>query len=284
MRRSVQIQAVVIVVLLFLVGMLFYVLYREDRGVLTVSFLDIGQGDSIYIESPTGRQVLIDGGMGSAVLEQLAQEMPFYDRSLDVVIGTHPDADHIGGLIEMLPRYDVATIVRSSVEGSTPTSQVFEKEMSEEGAQILTAKRGQVIDLGEGAYLEILFPDRAVSRVETNTGCVVARLVYGATAFMLPCDAPDEIENYLVELDGAALRSDVLKAAHHGSKTSSSPLFVAAVAPTYAVLSRGCGNSYGHPHQQTLDTFARFDVAILDTCEEGTITFVSNGATVSLRK
>lgn len=271
----------VLVIVLIAVG---YASAVEFRGAnMTVSFLDVGQGDAIFIDAPSGRQVLIDGGPGSGVLRELARVMPWYDRSIDVVVATHPDADHIEGLIEVLARYDIGMIVSTSALGETALSQILAQRSLEEGAVLVSAQRGERIDLGGGAQLEILFPDRPVPGLETNVGCVVTRLTYGATAFMLPCDAPDEIEEYLVRLDGERLRSQVLKAAHHGSKTSSSAAFVGAVAPEYAVFSRGCDNSYGHPSQETVATFARFGVPMLDTCEEGTITFISDGQSVSRR-
>jgi competence protein ComEC len=213
--------------------------------------------------------------------------MPWYDRSIDLVIGTHPDADHIGGLLDVLQRYRVATIMQSSVQGSTQLWSSFEKAVATEktgGADVITAERGQVVDLGRGAYLEVLSPDRSVPNVETNVGCVVTRVVYGDTAFMLSCDAPQSIEEYLVELDGKNLHADVLKAGHHGSKNSSSPLFVGFVDPTYAVYSRGCHNAYGHPNKETIATFARFNIPTEDTCTDGTITFTSDGTAVTLQK
>ncbi len=286
MRRSVQVKILAILVLFVATACIWYAAIQEDsRGVLTVSFLDVGQGDSIFIRAPGGRQVLIDGGKGVSVLRQISKHIPWYDKTIDVVIGTHPDQDHIGGLVEVLQRYRVAHIVKSSVlDTEGPDFKAFEKAISEEeGAEVLEAVRGEVIDMGNGAYLEILFPDRRVSSIETNTGSVVARLVYGTTAFMLTGDAPAEIEKYLVSLDGTKLKSNVLKAGHHGSKSSSGPLFLGYVAPEYGVYSRGCDNSYGHPAQQTIDTFARFEIPTLDTCEEGTIIFVSDGITVSRR-
>jgi competence protein ComEC len=285
MRRSAQITGVVILILLLVTTGIWYAAIREDRGgLLTVSFLDIGQGDSIFIDAPSGRRVLIDGGPDASVLRRLGEIMPFYDRSIDVVIGTHPDSDHIAGLIDVLQRYDVSYIVQSPVLGTTPTWHSFEDAIAadkKKGTKVITAKRGEVIDLGDGAYLEVLSPDRTLLHTDTNTACVVTRLVYGSTSFMLPCDAPQDIEKYLVELDGSALRSSVLKAGHHGSKTASSPLFVGEVDPQYAVYSRGCDNEYGFPDQETIDTFARFGVPTLDTCKDGTVTFVSDGQTVS---
>jgi len=275
------VKGVAILVLLVLTLCIWYAALREDtRGLLTVSFLDVGQGDAIFIRAPSGRQVLIDGGPNTGVLRELARVVPWYDRSIDVVIPTHPDADHISGLIDVLARYKVDTIVHSSVEGDTKTFAAFNKAMADEDAREVVAMRGQIVDLGGGAYLQILSPDRPVPRVDTNDGCVVIRLVYGATAFMLSCDAPQSIENYLVALGTSTLKSNVLKAGHHGSKTSSSALFLGYVAPEYGVYSRGCDNKYGHPAQQTVDTFARFDIPTLDTCKDGTVTFVSDGQTV----
>lgn len=274
----------VILALMLLACVVWIALLHEDRrGILTVSFLDVGQGDAIFVVSPSGRQVLIDGGATTAVLRELSQIMPWYDRSIDVVIGTHADSDHLGGLIEVLPRFRVLTALVPSTHGSTDVWRTYLDALRIEektGAQIQIAERGKRIQLESGVYLDVLFPDRPVPKLETNTGCIVMRLVYGSTSFMFPCDAPDEVEKYLVLLDGTKLESNVLKAGHHGSKTSSAALFVGMVNPEVAVYSRGCDNSYGHPSPETVATFERFNIPTLDTCEEGTITFVSDGQTV----
>ena len=231
--------------------------------------------------------MLIDGGPNRSVLRELSKVMPWYDRTIDVVLATHPDADHIGGLPDVLSHYKVGLIIRSSVtDNGGADSVALEKSAAEEGkegAKRLTAMRGQIIDLGSGAYLEILFPDRPVPHIDTNTGAIVARLVYGEASFMLTGDSPKEIESYLVKLDGDELHSDVLKAGHHGSRTSSGPLFVGFVGPVYTVFSRGCDNKSGHPHQEVIDLMAKFGIPTLDTCKEGTITFVSDGKTVVRR-
>jgi len=284
MRKSVRVKGIAILVLLTLTLCIWYAAIREDaRGLLTVSFLDVGQGDSIFIQAPSGRQVLIDGGANTGVLRELARVSPWYDRSIDVVIPTHPDADHIGGLIDVLARYRIETIIHSSVEGDTKTFAAFNRGVTDKHAQEIVAMRGQIVDLGGGAYLQILSPDRLVPNVDTNDGCVVVRLVYGATAFMLPCDAPQSVENYLVALGTSTLEANVLKAGHHGSKTSSSALFLGYVAPEYGVFSRGCDNKYGHPAPETVAHFAQFGIPAYDTCKDGTITFVSDGQTVAIR-
>jgi competence protein ComEC len=296
MRASARIVGVAIVVLALLAGGIWSAAIHEDRGgMLAVSFLNVGQGDAIFIQAPSGRTALIDGGPDAGVLRQLSAVLPWYRRSIDVVIPTHPDADHITGLIDVLERYKISYIIQSSVLGTTPVWNTLENEIADDakhGTKVMTALRGQVIDLGGSAgspqaphaYLEILSPDRRVTNVDTNDGCVVTRLVYGATAFMFPCDAPQDVENYLVYLDGKNLHSDVLKAGHHGSKNSSSPLFVGFVGPQYAVYSRGCNNTYGFPDPETVATFRRFNIPALDTCTDGTITFTSDGQRVVLDK
>src|SRR3989344_4731427 len=180
MRRSVKITGYAILALLFFTLCIWYAVIQESRnGLLTVSFLNIGQGDSIFIEAPSGRQALLDWGQSGIVLRELSKFIPWYDRTIDVVIPTHPDADHIGGLVDVLTRYKIGTIVHSDMEGDTATAKALAEGIAREGARQVIARRGQLIDLGGGAYLEILFPDRSVKNVETNTGCVVTRLVYG---------------------------------------------------------------------------------------------------------
>ncbi len=259
-----------------------HALVHESRGgLLTLTFLDVGQGDAIFIDAPSGRQVLVDGGpIDGGVLRALSRVLPWYDRTIDIVIPTHPDADHIAGLVGILARYRVAHIVYPSVAGDTDTARELMAAIRREGAQDTEAKRGQIIDLGDGAYLEVLWPERKVAGMATNDGCTVTRLVYGETAFMLPCDAPQAIEKYLVSLDGEALRAQVLKAGHHGSNTSSAPLFVGTIDPRWVVYSRGCDNAFGFPHRETIDTTVRFGIPALDTCTEGSITFASDGQDV----
>jgi competence protein ComEC len=281
MRKSSRLTSIAIAVLLCVVAIIWYAALREDRhGLLTVSFLDIGQGDSIFIDAPSGRQVLIDGGRNALVLQRLSAVMPWWDRTIDVVIPTHPDADHIGGLVDVLARYKVGMIIHSSVEGDTQTAQALVEAMRQEGSRNVVAMRGQVVHLGDGAYLQILYPDRSVPHVDTNDGSVVVHLIYGNTSFMLTGDAPQGVENYLVALDGASLHSDVLKAGHHGSKYSSGPLFLGFVSPEFGVFSRGCNNTYGHPAPEVVARFKSFGIPTFDTCKDGTITFVSDGASV----
>jgi len=257
--------------------------FRGERGgVLTVAFLDIGQGDAIFIEAPNGAQVLLDGGPNKKVLREIASLMPFYDRSLDVVIASHPDKDHVGGLPAILARYEVGMAIDPGIEHDTVVYQEFERLVKEKNIERIRARRGQIIWLDRDVYLEILFPDRDPTGWDTNDASIVARLVYGDISFMLTGDSPQKMEQYLVGLDGDELSSDVLKLGHHGSKTSTSELFLGFVSPAYAVVSAGKDNQYGHPHKEVLELVERFGIPILATYETGNIIMRTDGTNISI--
>lgn len=258
-------------------------LYRAQNRKLTVAFLDIGQGDAIFIESPTGNQVLLDAGPGKSVLRELSQVMPFYDRSIDIAIASHPDADHIGGLPDVFERYGIGLFIEPGVEANTSQEAELDRVVKLEGSQVIEARRGMVIELGGGAVLEILYPTLNPDGMETNTASIVARLVYGETEFLLTGDSPTNIEDYLMNLDVKSLKADVLKAGHHGSRTSTSLPFIAAVDPDYAVISSGKDNKYGHPHQEVLDTLSDYGAQILRTDQDGRIIFESDGVNLKVR-
>lgn len=252
------------------------------RG-LSVSFLDVGQGDAIFIQSPTGTQILLDGGPDGSVLRELSKKMPFWDRTIDAVIESHPDKDHIAGLVEVMKRYDVGTFLEPGIENDTaPTVALAKAVREEKGIEDVRARRGMRLILGGGAYADVLFPDRDVDTIETNTGSIVMKVVYGDTSFFLSGDSPQAVEKYLTALDGEKLKSSVLKAGHHGSKNSSAEEFVTAVAPEYVVYSRGCDNTYGHPAFEVKALMKKLKIPTHDTCEEGAITFQSDGVAVSV--
>jgi competence protein ComEC len=252
----------------------------QNATYLQVSFLDVGQGDAILVTTPDGVQVLIDGGSGGAVVRELAKVLPRYDRSLDMVVATHFDKDHIGGLIDVLARYEVANIIRTHNEHDTGIARVFLEAVEHENAFEYQAIAGQVYLLGASTTLTIFSPAGDVRNHESNAASVVAKIQYGETAFFLTGDAPIGIEEYLVRAYGMYLKSQVLKLGHHGSRTSTSPLFVAAVAPDFAVVSAGKNNSYGHPHDEVVKTIQEAGVELLNTAEQGMITIHSDGVQV----
>src|SRR3989344_6022018 len=168
---------------------IYYAVFAAGEREFTVAFLDVGQGDAIFIESPSGAQVLVDGGPNAKVLSELGELMPLYDRTIDLLILTNPDQDHFAGFLDVLQQYEVKIVMEPGTVGKSKLYPEFQKAVTGEGAARVLARRGQVVDLGGGAYLNILFPDRDVSTEAPNDGSIVMQLVYGETEIMLTGDA-----------------------------------------------------------------------------------------------
>jgi len=271
---------------LFLITIfIWYTVAAEDRaGKLTVAFLNIGQGDAIFIESPTGVQMMIDGGPNASVLRELGKVMPFYDRSIDILMVSNPDKDHMAGFIDVLDAFKVVAVIEPGTMGASTEYKTLEEKIEKEKAVKITALRGQKIELGGGVYFEVLFPDRDVSGLNPNEGSIVGKLVYGTTSFLLTGDTTEAVEKYLAHLDGKQLDVDVLKVGHHGSQTSTSEALIGFASPAVAVISAGRDNRYGHPHEEVLGRLNDFEVETFGTYARGTIVFVSDGETVRLKK
>jgi competence protein ComEC len=258
---------------------LWYFCISEDRkGILTVTFLDVGQGDAIFVDAPNGNQVLIDAGKPHSILGELREVMPLYDRNIDMIIITNPDADHLGGFVDVVRKFKV----RNALHPGTKSNSAVSKELfqSIDEAEIIkhVAKRGDVIVLDDvnGVYVLILFPDRDVSLFSPNDGSIQMKLVYGDVSYMLTGDSPIKIEDYLISL-GDDLDSTILKAGHHGSKTSSGENFLKKVSPALTVISAGKDNSYGHPHKEVIGTLDRLMIPYLVTADVGRITTYTDG-------
>lgn len=256
-------------------------------GVLTFAVLDIGQGDGLFIEGPTGIQVLVDAGPNTgAILRELPKVMAFGDRTIDAVIETHPDADHMGGFIDVLERYKVGAFITPGIIKHNTVTDRLDSEVSAQHIPVYIARRGMVVDLGGGVELDVLYPDLDVSGFaeRTNDGAIVAHLVYGSTSVMLTADAPFSTEAHLIQISTSTdLVSDLLKVGHHGSKTSTSDAFIAAVHPQLALISVGAHNTYGHPTQETLGRLASAGVPVMRTDQHGTIVCTSNAIVFTCR-
>lgn len=264
------------------------VVFREGRksDTLKVSFLDIGQGDAIYIEAPNGKQMIIDGGPGTALLGVLPRVMPAGDRSVDVILNTNPDTDHYSGFISLLERYKIGAVVDPMTTNDNDVRDTYEAAVTAEGVPHVGAYKGMkiVLDPAHNIYYEVLFPDRDVRNWSSNDGSIVGRLVYGETSFMLMGDATARTEGIVrVNTDPAVLDVDVLKLGHHGSKTSSSEAWLLATTPEHTIISAGCDNRYGHPHPEVVARLDMLSIQHFGTCEKGTITFESNGIAVATK-
>ncbi len=236
--------------LLLLVNIFLFLLdWENSHRQLTFAVLDVGQGDALFIESPTGIQVLFDAGPARKVLGPLMRVMSPFDRTIDAVFITNPDADHIGGFLDVLKNYKVGMVLEPGTLTDTKTYQNLKKEINIKNIPNILAKKGMRLDMGGGVFIDILFPDRDVSLWSTNDGSLVARLVYGETSIMLTGDTTSKTERIILEQNKEnQFVSTVLKVAHHGSRSSSSVSFVEKVSPVYALISNGKENKYGHPH------------------------------------
>ena len=256
------------------------VLQRPD-GRLHVAFLDVGQGDAVLITTPSGQQILVDGGPSpSALTSALGQQMPFWDHSLDLLIMTHADADHINGLAEAIARYELDGWLDNGLASKDPTYQVCLDRLSKGGVPRHVIRAGQELALGQGIVLEVLHPPPGTEvdpRSDGNSRSLVLRLRWGSVSFLLTGDVDAEAEKLMLET-GRPLAASVLKVAHHGSDGSSTAEFLRAVDPEYAVISVGADNNFGHPAQGVLERMeALGGVSILRTDLEGTIEFVTDG-------
>jgi len=250
---------------------------------LEVIFFDVGQGDAIFIETPSYHQILIDGGPDSTILEKLSKEMPFWDRSIDLIILTHPERDHLTGLIEVLEKYKVENILWTGIVRDTAEYKEWKKLIEEEKAEIFIAKAGQKISCLtwqiKQCDLEILQPFESLEGKEfkdSNNTSIISKLVFGKNSFLFTGDAYKNVEVELINKE-AEIDSDVLKVAHHGSKTSSSEEFLKAVSPEIAVISVGRENKYGHPNEEVLELLEKYGIRVLRTDKDGDIKIISDG-------
>ena len=251
--------------------------FSQNVNYVKVSFLDVGQGDAIFIEAPNGVQVLVDGGPGDAVQRQLPEVMRFWDRSIDILVATHPDADHIGGLPEVLRRYRVDYVLDTEIGSDTGVYDEYTYQRDRSRAERIQAQAGGVIvlDRERGVFIEVLFPGKNIIDVsDKNDTSIVLRLVYGESEVLLTGDASTKIEKYLVSKYGKNLESDILKLGHHGSKTSTSEEFLQVVSPSSVVISAGKDNRYGHPHQEVIRGVQDFGSNIYSTNEADAVRFM----------
>lgn len=251
---------------------------------LVVSFLNVGQGDSAFIQTPQGHQILIDGGPNSLALESLAKLIPVWDKTIDMVVLTHPESDHMRGLFSILQRYKADYILWTGVKRNSPDYEEWIKVLENQknmGASVVIAEVGQKIKLGN-VFINVLHPEDNLEGQElkntSNDAGVVLKLVFGESSFLFTGDISSVAENKI-----SNLKANVLKVAHHGSKYSTSELFLASVMPIAAVIEVG-KNSYGHPTQEVLQRLEKFGIKVFRTDRDGNINFTSDGNKIYIIK
>jgi competence protein ComEC len=249
---------------------------------LHVSFLDVGQGDAILIQTPHGQDILIDGGPDPQKINlELGEKLPFWDRTIDLVVCTQPQADHVTGLVEVLQRYKVKQVLDPSIPYETSIYQEWLRLIEDKGIEYNIARAGQEIDLGNGVKLEVLNPPATLwegTSDDVDNNGVVLKLSWGQVSFLFTTDIREEVEFELIG-QRANLKSTVLKVAHHSSKTSTSQQFLAVVDPEAAVISVGADNPFGHPSPEVLERliYRLGEDNVYRTDEDGTIEFITDG-------
>jgi competence protein ComEC len=246
---------------------------------LEVIFFNVGQGDSIFIETPIRHQILIDGGPSPKIIEKLAKEIPFWDRTIDLIILTHPEKDHITGLLEVLKRYKVENILWTGIVRDIPEYKEWLSLLEKEKANSKIAKAGQKISCENCQWkIEIFYPFESLEGGEfedSNNTSIVSKLIFGNSSFLFTGDIYKDVEESLI-LTSFDLNSKILKVAHHGSKTSTSEKFLEKVSPEIAIISVG-ENNYGHPNKEVLEILEKYGIRVLRTDREGDIKIISNG-------
>lgn len=255
-------------------------LYQEAQApALAISFLDVGQGDSALIITPSGRTMLVDTGPDEqAVSEGVARHMPFYARTIDLLVLTHPDKDHIGGTLAVFKEYDVRGIIMPYAGKDMPIFQEILNTAKDRNIPIFFAHWHEQINLDKDVALNVLWPPEGAENIfsSSNDMALAMKLTYKDDSFMLTGDMESSGEHVLSAF-GADLKSDVLKVGHHGSSTSTSKEFLQGVSPKLAVISVGASNRYGHPTAEVLGRLS--GIKTLRTDRNGDITLISQGDT-----
>lgn len=249
---------------------------------LRVSFLDIGQGDSALVQTPSGHTMIIDGGPNTSVLTRLDEELSFFKNDIDVVVATHPDADHVTGLIPVLHKYKVGMIVQSGQTSDTEVFKDVDDHIEQEGAQLYIAAAGDVIDFQDGVTATILHPYTGEYFSDMNSASIAMVLKYGDESFLLTGDLPIQNESLVLSSKLLPKNITVYKAGHHGSKTSSGNALLSYIKPEYAVISAGKDNKYGHPNPEAMERLNVYAKEILSTIDRGTISFVTDGKGIEI--
>ncbi len=285
------IKAGVAIIALLVLNLSIYFQNRSEPNILKVYFLDVGQGDSILIETPNGTQTLIDAGPNNKVVNELSEVVPFFDRTIDIIIPSHSDLDHIAGFPEILRRFNVKNYFDSGfVDNDDLNNEIRLLIQNETALNKKTISRGEkiILDKEHNISLEILWPTSNYETKENNNRSIVIRLDYGETSFLFTGDAGIDVEKVLVEnliTDSTStkinseniLDVDILKAGHHGSKTASSLEFLEKVTPELTIISAGKDNKFGHPNKEVLDNLNQVSSKIKNTAEVGRILIKSDG-------
>jgi competence protein ComEC len=299
------------IILLFCIFSIEFVFAKSalEQNILTINFLDVGQGDAIFIETPNKNQVLIDGGQTAMTIRSLQKIIPFYDKGIDLLIATHNDMDHIGGFPEIFDRFKIKYYADYGLEESGEVINLVKQKIEMENLQgkfVLQAGNEIILDKEKNIILKVLWPVSDFISKDRNEHSIVLMLIYNEIKILLTGDATLEVEKHLIDKFGNDLHAIILKAGHHGSKTSTGENFLEKVKPNYVIISAGKDNKFGHPHQEVLNNInshsinvkenvlqqnnvqnesvlSNSEIEILETSKHGNIIFKTNGKEIWLK-
>ncbi len=254
--------------------------FTDTKEKLTVHYINVGQGDATLLVAPSGETVLIDAASGKNEDELVAYLSRVGVKTIDLLLFTHPHEDHIGGGDVVIENFEVKKILMPDYEMSTSVFERLITLIDRENIDFATTSHGETHQVG-ALTIEIYGPITMPKKDDANNASVFARVVYGKTSFFFSGDAEEKSEEQVVAQYGNSLKSTVYKVAHHGSNTSTSKAFLAAIDPDIAIISCGSGNEYGHPHAETLLLLSVNGIQTHRTDEDGTIVLISDGEKVA---
>jgi competence protein ComEC len=270
-----------IITLSFIIVIAFSSLGLAASSLLSVHFIDVGQADSILVHTPSDNNMLIDAGNNAdadTVKSYLSRQGV---KRLDVLVGTHPHEDHIGGMDVVIRQYPIGKVYMPKKTTNTRTFEDVLNAIKAKGLKITSPVSGSTIALDPAVKIEILAP-KSASYKDLNNYSIVLKVTYGKTSFLLTGDAEKESEKEMLA-KGYNLKADVLKVGHHGSNSSTSAAFLKAVSPKFAVICVGQGNDYGHPKQEILNRLERAGVKVFRTDRDGTVVAESDGQKINIK-
>lgn len=271
---------IIIALLVVFIALSFIAIKNVSDENLHVYFLDVGQGDSIYARY-MNTDIIIDGGPDNSLMYELGKYHPFYDQKIEYIVISHPHDDHIVGLLEIIKRYDIGTIYMTDAPADTDAYMQLQKIIKEKNIQTKIISSRACEDLAQNYSICFLYPTSSYANTKIdnlNNTSIVASLKYGAFKLILPGDLETYKQTIVAEENGLTLKSDILKAAHHGSSNGLNDNFMNLVSPELVIFSVGADNKFGHPSQESIDYMNNAGTKFLRTDEKGTIEVISDGA------
>jgi competence protein ComEC len=270
----------IITVIIGFIGLLAFQIIQFSDYNLKIVFCDVGQGDATYIRTPQGKDILIDGGPDNSVLLCLSDNMPFWDKELDLVILTHPDSDHYSGLLSVAREYKIKSFSTSLTPEDAPGYKNLHQILREQRVEERFVCNGDNYSFPDGVVLEIVWPKSCdVSSTDKNDNSVISLLSYGDFKALITGDAEEHIGNFYQDRVGDI---DILRVPHHGSRDGVDDDYLESIKPEVAIISVGAKNRYGHPVQEILDILKLKNIQILRTDQVGEIRISSDGKSYSV--